>query len=61
MSERLPAEQVINSVFLNEDSDIAIFSGGDGSDDGADRVYLYSDQQHFDPAEVLALSSGAYR
>ena len=54
MSERLSAEQVIHSVFLDEDSD---FSGGDSSDDGADRVYLYSGQQHFDPAEVLALSS----
>ena len=57
MSERLSAEQVIHSVFLDEDSDISDFSGGDGGDDGADRVYLYSGQQHFDPAEVLALSS----
>ena len=60
MSERLSAEQVIHLVFLDEDSDISDFSdfsGGDSSDDGADRVYLYSGQQHFDPAEVLALSS----
>ena len=57
MSERLPAEQVIHLVFLDEDSDISDFSGGDRSVDGADRVYLYSGQQHFDPAEVLALSS----
>ena len=57
MSERLSAEQVIHSVFLDEDSDFSDFSGGDSSDDGADRVYLYSGQQHFDPAEVLALSS----
>ena len=57
MSERLSAEQVIHLVFLDEDSDISDFSSGDSSDDGADRVYLYSGQQHFDPAEVLALSS----
>ena len=57
MSEQLSAEQVIHSVFLDEDSDISDFSGGDSSDDGADRVYLYSGQQHFDPAKVLALSS----
>ena len=57
MSERLSAEQVIHSVFLDKDSDISDFSGGDSSDDGADRVYLYSGQQYFDPAEVLALSS----
>ena len=57
MSERLSAEQVIHSVFLDEDSDISDFSGGDSNDDGVDRVYLYSDQQHFDPAEILALSS----
>ena len=56
MSERLSAEQVIHSVFLDEDYDISDFSGGDSSD-GADRVYLYSGQQHFDPAKVLALSS----
>ena len=37
ISERLSAEQVIHSVFLDEDSD---FSGGDSSDDGADRVYI---------------------
>ena len=57
MSERLSAEQVIHSIFLDEDSDIFDFSGGYSFDDGADRVYLYSGQQHFDPAEVLALSS----
>ena len=57
MSERLSAEQVTHLVFLDEDSDISDFSGSNSSDDGADRVYLYSDQQHFDPAEVLALSS----
>ena len=57
MSERLSAEQVIHSVFLDEDSDISDFSGGDSSVDGTDRIYLYSGQQHFDPAEVLALSS----
>ena len=57
MSEWLSAKQVIHSVFLDEDSDISDFSGGDSTDDGADRVYLYSGQQHFDPAEVLALSS----
>ena len=57
MSEWLSAEQVIHSVFLDEDSDISDFSGGDSSDDGADRVYLYTGQQQFDPAEVLALSS----
>ena len=50
-------EQVNHSVFSDEDSDISDFSGGDSSDAGADRVYLYSGQQHFDPAEVLALSS----
>ena len=53
MSERLSAEQVIHSVFLDEDSDISDFSGGDSSDVGADGVYAYSGQQHFDPAEVL--------
>ena len=42
MSEQLSAEQVIHSVFLDEDSDISDFSGGDSSDDGGDRVYLYS-------------------
>ena len=57
MSERLSAEQVIHSVFLDEDSDISDFSGGDSSDGGVDRVYLYSGQQHFDPAQVLTLSS----
>ena len=57
MSEWLSAEQVIHSVFLDEDSDIFDFSGGDSSDDGTDRVYLYSGQQHFDPAEVLVLCS----
>ena len=57
MTELLSAEQVIRSVFLVEDSDISDFSGGHSSDDGADRVYLYSGQQHSDPAEVLALSS----
>ena len=57
MSEQLSAEQVIHSVFLDEDSNISDFSGRDSSDDGANRVDLYSGQQHFDPAEVLALSS----
>ena len=57
MSVRLSAVQIIHSIFLDEDSDIFDFSGGDSSDDGANRVYLYSGQQHFDSAEVLALSS----
>ncbi len=55
ISERLSAEQVLHSVFFDEDSDV---SDGDSSDDGADRVYAYSGQQHYDPAEVLALNSG---
>ena len=41
MSEQLSAEQVIHSVFLDEDSDSDFF-GGDSSDDGCDRVYLYN-------------------
>ncbi len=55
MSERLSAEQVLHSVFSDDDSDI---SGCDSSDDGGDGVYAYSGQQHYDPDEVLALSSG---
>ena len=57
MSEWLSAEQVIHSVLLDEDSDVTDISSGDSSDDGADGVYAYSGQQHFDPVEVLALSS----
>ena len=52
MSERLSAQQVIHPVFLDKYSDVSDASGRDNSDDGAVRVYAYS-EQHFDPAEVL--------